>query len=649
MSLEGRIIEFLDSDELRLAYVRKEERDRLHLIDPRGRNLSVSGDRVVVIHQPTSESEFPAAARQISEKVAALQSEVDIELLWQSVGSSSRELESAELAELFFGENAPETSSAVFKALLEDTLFFRRKGAQFVPKTQEQVSTEVTRRHRQREREEQREQLTQLIRQLLNSKDSSIPAGAESILDRIQHWLRHKTGDEVSTILENIAGPLRVREAAYDILARTGRVDNSRDRFLVMAGIREDFLPELITAAEQIQPWVHEATRTDYRDADAFTIDDEGTLEVDDALTIQYSDNDTIVGIHIADVSAFVGKGDLLDAEASRRSSTIYLPTVSVRMFPERLSTDLVSLKAGAERPAFTVEVRFDHQGNRVGYRILLSTVRVKNRLSYDQADAAIESGDGSLTALHRLASQLHDLRAARGAITFRRPELKIHVEGDQIEIEKINPNSPSRFLVSEMMILANGLAADFATLNSLPVIYRTQEPREAIEVDDAPQMEALTFEKLRKTFKRSRLSLTPGLHSGLGLGAYTQTSSPIRRYADLITQRQFTAMLKGVSLPHGREELLQILTTAESIEQEIRAIEDRSTNYWLLEFLSRYKKDQELRATALDGKGSIELEDYYLRARLSSPQKLQPGQTIGVQIESIDPARGEVRFKKTS
>ena len=66
-----------------------------------------------------------------------------------------------------------------------------------------------------------------------------------------------------------------------------------------------------------------------------------------------------------------------------------------------------------------------------------------------------------------------------------------------------------------------------------------------------------LTFEKLRKTFKRSRLSLTPGLHSGLGLGAYTQTSSPIRRYADLITQRQFTAMLKGVSLPHGREELL--------------------------------------------------------------------------------------------
>jgi exoribonuclease-2 len=224
---------------------------------------------------------------------------------------------------------------------------------------------------------------------------------------------------------------------------------------------------------------------------------------------------------------------------------------------------------------------------------------------------------------------------------------LKIHVEGARIEVEKINPNSPSRFLVSEMMILANGLAADFASLNSLPVIYRTQEPRDAVEVDDTPQMEAVAFEKLRKTFKRSRLSLTPGTHSGLGLSAYTQASSPIRRYADLITQRQFTALLEGAPLPHGREELLQILTTAESVEQEIRAIEDRSTNYWLLEYLARYKKDQELRATALDGKGSIELEDYYLRAKLTSPQKLQPGQTIGVQIENIDPARGEVRFRK--
>ena len=135
-------------------------------------------------------------------------------------------------------------------------------------------------------------------------------------------------------------------------------------------------------------------------------------------------------------------------------------------------------------------------------------------------------------------------------------------------------------------------------------------------------------------------------MHSGLGLGAYTQASSPIRRYADLVTQRQFTAFLRGAALPHVRDELLRVLTTAEALEQEVRAIEDRSTNYWLLEYLSRYKKNEPLSAVILDTKGNIELEDYYLRAKVTAPTKLQAGDRIHVQIGNIDPGQGEVRFK---
>src|SRR5256884_1048801 len=595
MSLEGRIIEFLDAEELRVGYVRKQERDRLHLIDPRGRNLTVHGDRVVVVHRPASEMEFPALARQISEKVAARQSEVDVELLWQSLGTKQGEMDPAELAELFFAETTPEAESAVFRALSEDNLVFKRRGAQFLPKTEEQVSSERTRRQRQREREEFRERVLKILEQIMK-KNSEIAEESSVILDRIQNWLRYRTGDEIGTILEEIAGAAKARDTAYDILLRGGRVDPSLDRFLVTAGIEPHFSPQLLEAAEQLPGYTHVSSRLDYQDRAACTIDDEDTREVDDALTVRWEGDDVVVGIHIADVSAFVTKGDILDAEASRRSSTIYLPSITVRMFPDRLSTDLASLKVGVPRPAFTVEVRFDKQGNRIGYRIALSTIQVQKRLSYDKADQSIET-DPVLCALRQLAKQLHDARSKRGAITFRRPELKIRVRGDEIEITKINPNSSSRFIVSEMMILANGLAADFASLNSIPVIYRTQEPREALAVEDAPAVEALAFERLRKTFKRSRLSLTPGLHSGLGLGAYTQASSPIRRYADLVTQRQFTPMLSGVPVPYGREELLRILATAEAAEQEIRAIEDRSTNYWLLQYLARYKKDETLSA----------------------------------------------------
>ena len=643
MSLEGRIIEFLDSEELRVGYVRKQERDRLHLVDPRGRNLTVSGDRVVVIHRPVTEGDFPILARQISEKIAARQSEVDVELLWQSLGGKQRELEPVELAELFFAETTPEAASAVFRALSQDNLFFRRKGAQFLPRTEEQIAAEITRRQRQRQREEFREHAVKVVEQLLK-KDAEIPNDAGAILDRIQNWLRYRTGDEIGLILEETVGAAKARDTAYDILLRAGRVNPSIDRFLITAGIEADFSPQLLEAANRLAQYNHVPSRLDYQDAAAFTIDDEDTREVDDALTVRLQGDEIVVGIHIADVSAFVAKDDVLDTEAARRSSTIYLPSISVRMFPERLSTDLASLQAGVPRPAFTVEVRFDVQGNRIGYRIALSTINVRRRLSYDEADLAIES-DESLRTLLLIAKQLQAARSKRGAITFRRPELKIRVHDGDIKIAKIDPNSPSRLLVSEMMILANGFSADFASVNNIPVIYRTQEPREALAVEENPVIEALAFDRLRKTFKRSRLSLTPGLHSGLGLNAYTQASSPIRRYADLVTQRQFTAVLSGNTIPYAREELLQILATAETAEQEIRAIEDRSTNYWLLKYLAKYRKEEALPAVVLDQKGNIELEDYYLRSKIPGAGK-QPGDTINVRIETIDPAKGEARFR---
>src|SRR5262245_30255687 len=137
-------------------------------------------------------------------------------------------------------------------------------------------------------------------------------------------------------------------------------------------------------------------------------------------------------------------------------------------------------------------------------------------------------------------------------------------------------------------MVLLNGIAASFAATNALPVIFRTQEPGDPLPPETLQLPEALAFEKLRRTFKRSRLSLSPGLHSGLGLSAYTQVSSPIRRYADLVTQRQFTAMLRHKAIPHGPDELLRVIAAAEAAESEIRSLEERSTTYWLLKYLAR-------------------------------------------------------------
>jgi exoribonuclease-2 len=650
MFLEGQIIEFLEADQLRPGYVRKQERDRLQVIDPRGRHISVNSDRVAVVHGAVRESEFPAAAKSILERVQARQSEVDVALLWESLGNSAREFQPAELAELFFSQSTPEATSAVFHALSQDSLFFKRSGLRFAPKTPDQVANEQTRRVRQREREESRARMTEAVKRLVHGKSEADPEFAP-LLDRIQAWLRHKTGDEVEAILEQVAGPGRARDAAYDILARAGRIHSNADRFLVTAGIEETFAPALTRAAAQLAPAAHTNDRVDFRNLPAITIDDPDTMEVDDALTLRREGNDYVVGIHIADASPFVVRGDLMDIEASKRAATIYLPTESVRMLPERLSTDLASLRQSVDRATMTVEVRFDSGFQRLDHRLVLGSIHVRERLSYEEADRRIAQGDGDLNVLYEIALKLKDERAARGAITFRRPELKIRVKRENaeesIQITRQDPNSASRILVSEMMVLLNALAADFAAVNNVPVIFRTQEPRDLLAADTAGVPEALAFDRLRRTFKRSRLSLTPGLHSGLGLTAYTQVSSPIRRYSDLVTQRQFTALLRGNPMPHTREELLQVLAAAETAEVEIRSLEERSTSYWLLRYLAREKMGDVLNATVLDRKGAVELDDYYLRGRLPDPGTAEPGSAVQVTINDVDPLRSEIRFRR--
>jgi exoribonuclease-2 len=489
------------------------------------------------------------------------------------------------------------------------------------------------------------------LNRLKRSNTIDVTPESAPLLDRIQNWMRHGGGDPVGRLLEELAGPAQAREAAYDILRRAGMVDTARDRFLVMAGIEETFPAEAESAAAALSPHQHDGGRIDYRDHPSFTIDDDDTLEVDDAITLKRDGTTITVGIHIADVSRFVSKGDLLDTEAAARSSTIYLPANTVRMFPDRLATDLASLRQGEDRPAFSVEVQFEDTGSgfiRLGYRVVLSTIRVNRRLSYDSADLLMQNdGDPDLRTLHSIAQQLQQERASRGAITVRRPEFQIHVDSSGIHVGKLDPTSPSRLLVSELMILSNGLAADFAIVHNVPVIYRTQEGREGAAPPDTTVMDPIAFEKLRKTFKRSRLSLTPGAHSGLGLSAYTQASSPIRRYADLVTQQQFTAFLRGKPVPYDREELLGILANAETTEQEIRSIEDRSTNYWILEYLSREKIGQPMNAVVLDRKGNIELEECYLRGKLQIPGGDEPGSIIAVMIDSVKPDKGDIRFKR--
>lgn len=647
MELDGHIVEFVDSGALRVGYVRKREHRRVQIVDQRGRESSVHPSKVIVVHQSASEDQFPQAASGILAAVEERAGEIDLELLWDSVRADEAPLTLAELTEQYFGTVSAELESAMYRVLQRDSFLFRQKGTEFEPRGAEQVASARLRMEREREKEAFRTRIADMLRDALRGKPPIDDPEWNTMADRLERWLRQREKDEIGTIFEQITGTHQAREAAYDLLVNLGRIHDGEDRFLLIRGFPTVFSADASEAALGLDGSIDESGRVDWTGRPTLAIDDQDTVEIDDALTVLETENQrTTVAIHIADVATYSTKGDPLDREASRRTATIYLPNITVPMFPLRLSADLASLVPDATRPAFTIVVRFDRDDAIEDFEILRSVIRVSSPMTYERADEALAAGESSLVRLYRIARSLSLARSTRGAQTHRRPEIKVDATGDEIHVRLIDSDTPSRLIVSEMMILANRIAADHAAVQGIPVIYRTQEPSEKEPPDISGLPEAVQFELLRRSFKRSHLSLSPAPHAGLGLSAYTQLSSPIRRYADLVTQRQFIAALRGEAFPYDRDELLRIITSAEATEVEIRRLEQASTTYWVLTYLSREKPGRPLRAMVLDDKGTVELTDYLVRGKVPASDEWTPGDIVTVQIESIRPTAGEIGFR---
>jgi exoribonuclease II len=281
----------------------------------------------------------------------------------------------------------------------------------------------------------------------------------------------------------------------------------------------------------------------------------------------------------------------------------------------------------------------------------------VKRRLSYTEADEMLQSPTpddlaGQLRCLLDVTSRLTERRIEQGAIIIRRPELKIRVSGDQIAIKVIDQNSPSRVLISELMILANQLAAQHALRQGVPVIFRTQDPplSDPGLYGGGTEYDPIAVGKILKGMKRSRLSLYPQPHAGLGLDAYTQLTSPIRRFADVVIQRQMAGHLAGQPMPYEREELLGVLSTAESAERDMRAIERQATRFWVLQYLSRVEAGREFPAIIVDqlrGGYIVELSDFLVQGFLSAGTKHEIGDCVRITIDKVDPKRNVLRVKE--
>lgn len=321
--------------------------------------------------------------------------------------------------------------------------------------------------------------------------------------------------------------------------------------------------------------------RIDLRHLECFTIDPEDAKDFDDAISIEeintQKDTGYLIGVHIADVSHYVNENSIIDLEALKRGTSVYLVNIVAPMLPEKLSNDICSLKQGEDRLTFSVLIKLSKRGNVKGYKIFKSIINNKRRFSYEEAQKIIDNKKGdfyqSLSLLNNIAKQLTKKRIKEGAIDFETREVKFILD-KKGNVQKIvsQERLDTMRLIEELMLLANRCVTEF--VNNLseregkdyPFIYRVHDEPEVEKLKDIQEFikqfgyrvnlkeksdiknlvtmikgkpeEYIINNMLIRAMAKAIYTHKNIGHYGLGFENYTHFTSPIRRYPDLFVHR---------------------------------------------------------------------------------------------------------------
>ncbi|HIY88702.1 MAG TPA: ribonuclease R [Candidatus Bacteroides pullicola] len=421
-----------------------------------------------------------------------------------------------------------------------------------------------------------------------------------------------------------------------DILGRAG--DNNTEMHAILAefGLPYSYPENVEAAADKIPDEISAeeiAKREDFRRVTTFTIDPKDAKDFDDALSIRSLGGGLWeVGVHIADVSHYVKEGTVIDKEAERRATSVYLVDRTIPMLPERLCNLLCSLRPDEEKLAYSVIFQMNDKAEVLQHRIVHTVIRSDRRFTYEEAQQVIETGEGDykyeLLELDRLAKQLREKRMAGGALEFDRVEVKFEIDekGKPLRVY-FKESKDANKLVEEFMLLANRTVAE--AIGKVPkgkkakvFPYRIHDLPDPSKLDTLAQFIARFGYKLRTAGNRSDLSKSINRmlddvkgkkeqnlietvsiramqkacysthnigHYGLGFEYYTHFTSPIRRYPDMMVHRLLTKYLDE----HGRtvsEKKYEALCEHSSAMEQLAAQAERaSIKYKQVEFMQEH------------------------------------------------------------
>jgi exoribonuclease-2 len=401
----------------------------------------------------------------------------------------------------------------------------------------------------------------------------------------------------------------------------------------------------LIERAPDVQ--AGDERRLDRTGLHCVTIDDEDTEDLDDAIGLERcADGHNRLWIHVADPGRLLHQGDPLDAAASGRGASLYLARGILPMLPWTLSIGPLSLRAGHRCPAWSFWADLDNGGDLQACGFERTWIRPAYRLCYDDADDLIDLAppeEPDLAEIHRLLLLRRRWREARGALLLDQPEGRVRSRDGELTIAITEPTR-SRLMVAEAMILAGSVAATQAIKHQLALPFRSQLPAPLPAPQELAALPAgpVRHAALKACLSRGLTTTTPAPHSSLGLDAYVQVTSPIRRYGDLLAQRQLACLWSGRP-PLLAGPLQDLLTAVEDPLRQGNQISRDDQRHWRQVWFEAHRTDhwaavllrwlRESERLAL-----IWIEALAMELPAQCPAGSAPGDALSVSVHRVDP-----------
>ena len=443
-----------------------------------------------------------------------------------------------------------------------------------------------------------------------------------------------KTGDKA--VVKITEWPEKAKNPigqVIDILGVAG--DNTTEMHAILAefGLPYIYPKAVEEAADKIPAEISEeeiAKREDFRNVTTFTIDPKDAKDFDDALSIRkMKDGLWEIGVHIADVSHYVKEGSIIDKEAEKRATSVYLVDRTIPMLPERLCNFICSLRPNEEKLAYSVIFNITDKGEVKDSRIVHTVIKSDRRFTYEEAQNIIETKEGDykeeVLAMDRIAKILREKRYSAGAINFDRYEVKFEIDekGKPISVY-FKYSKDANKLVEEFMLLANKTVAEKigkvpAGKNPKVLPYRIHDLPDPDKLDNLSQFIARFGYKLRtsgtktdisksinhllddvqgkneenlietvsiRAMQKAKYSVHNIGHYGLAFDYYTHFTSPIRRFPDLMVHRLLTRYLEG-GRTASETKYEELCVHSSDMEQIAANAERASVKYKQVEFMS--------------------------------------------------------------